>query len=301
MESYSAACINKVLEYVYAGIQSCTDEKLHTNFSDVSKIFKEWGLVLPKTDSVPQQIVENQNQECTPPTGTQCLDALIHCIEDAEKNKECEESSDHSSEHEKDDNYSDDKNNSDEQDENEDEDDEEWSEMVEFMTQRKRSEITMNQSTIEHELVEGQIDQIDYNELDKSDSLKTNEEITETVFDEDPVESVPVMTTQTSTILNRSSSPDMFDMSDNEDVIDNVTSKTIEVNTNISPSYDDHENIDVGSKRKTISQSSMSGNRSKRLCFENHEDCLSLGENNKHEKDNQDELIDLTNNSYSSF
>ena len=38
----------------------------------------------------------------------------------------------------------------------------------------------------------------------------------------------------------------------------------------------------------------MSGNRSKRFCFEKDEECLSLGENNKYEKDNQDELIDLT-------
>ena len=36
---------------------------------------------------------------------------------------------------------------------------------------------------------------------------KTNEEITETVFDEDPVESVPIMMTQTSTILNRKVTP----------------------------------------------------------------------------------------------
>ena len=100
----------------------------------VSRLLADWGLTLTNTSQESQAQADSSSPP--PPAGTQCLDSLIDCMEKEEVSG---------------DSSRDDSGNKDEHDEEnviEASFDSDWQEVCEIMTQRKRSEMSANQTPV---------------------------------------------------------------------------------------------------------------------------------------------------------
>ena len=241
LDQYSRETVMAALEYAYSGVMRKPPDK------SVSKLLKEWGLQY-NINSI-QEIIESDASEEAARTvknvsSTQYLDALIECLEETDKDSQDIE------EGEEEENNSEDIETSTEDDQKIGEE-EEWDELCEYMTQRKRSEITLNKSNMEREL-----------ELHEDESHESGEDLASEKRQQDITNA---QTSQTmSTINSRSSSPDMFNMSESDnDDIKGDSNEDVHL-----ASCSNTFNATGGLKRKPSSESSVEASTSKRVCMD---------------------------------
>ena len=271
LDSYSSLTVTAVLEFVYGGmLQEASDKH-------VVRLMREWGLETRGNVRNEKKLSEVKNSnEATNVTSTQCLDALIDCLEDVEKSREIEKEEEERVNNESEDFETIAKSEADEEIEAEED---EWQEMVHYMTQRKISEVSLNRTSVEQEV---------FVNIDSAGDLKKDDDdhyepvASEFHLKEPESESsYRIASSQGGSTLNRSSSPDMFESDDDEE--DNELDEEMFKEDSV------FNNVSCGVKRKPESASLQEeSNLSKRHCVED----LSVR--------NDEEVIDLTQGESSS-